>query len=208
MSPSVTRAAIAEVSRYAYSERLKAAGFRRTGSHMYRPSDDLFHGIHFQGSQWGTADEGRFTVNLVVTSPALYEGWTGKPLPSNPATALFPVVERIGSLMPDNKDHWWRVSTSTEVAALAEEVLRALVQHALPFFAAYPDSAAILQRLRAKGVLPGLTRAQGPIVHAIIAKAKGLPAEAATQIQRALVAAGDSPFRTTVKLIARRLEVP
>jgi hypothetical protein len=208
VSRSVTRAAIAEVSRYAHSERLKAAGFRRTGAHMYRSSDDLFHGIHFQGSQWGTADEGRFTVNLVVTSPALYEGWTGKSLPSNPATALFPVVERIGSLMPDNKDHWWRVSTSTDVPALAEEVLRALTQHALPFFAAYPDSVAILQRLRAIGVLPGVTRAQSPIVHAIIAKAKGLPAEAATQIQRALVVAGDSPFRTTVKLIARRLELP
>jgi len=207
VSQSLTRSAIAEVSRYAHSEALKAAGFRRNAPHMYRPSEDLFHGIHFQASQWGTADEGRFTINLVVTSPALYEAWTGKPLPSNPATALFPVQERIGSLMPEHRDHWWDVSTSSDVAVLAKEVLRALIQHALPFFSAYRDSTAILERLRTVGVLPGLTQAQAPIVHAIVAKAKDLPAEAAAQIQRAFVVAGNSSFRTTVELVARRLEV-
>ena len=109
--------------------------------------------------------------------------------------------------MPERKDHWWQVSTSTDLTDLASNVLGALTAHAIPFFAGYRDTAAILRTLREVGVLPGLAQAQVPIVHAMLAHDRGLSEEAAAQIQRALVQAGNSPFKGTVQVVGRRLGV-
>jgi len=207
MSQSVTTSAIAVSSKFAYSKVLKSLGFKRGGNHMYRLSEDLFHGIHFQASQWGSSVEGQFTINLVVTSPMLYEAWTGKPLPRNPASALFPIQQRIGSLMPEHQDHWWSVSASTDIASLEREVLQVLTEYALPFFAEYPDSEMLLNRLRENKGLPGLTSAQFPLIHAMLAKGLDYPDEASTQIQRALSDAGASPFRATVERVGHQIGV-
>src|SRR5579864_2248689 len=110
MAATVMQTAIMSASKAALNHSLKALKFRRQGNHLWRESDGLFHGVHFQGSQWGTAVAGSFTVNLGITSQWLYRCWTGRPLPSNPATALFPIQMRIGSLMTERRDHWWEVT--------------------------------------------------------------------------------------------------
>jgi len=207
MSHSVTTSAIAAVSKASYLGALKSAGFNRRGNHMFRPFNDLFHGIHFQGSRWGSKDEGKFTINLVVTSGAIFEFWTGKPLPSNPASALFPIQQRIGGLMPLHLDHWWSVDNSTDIEALGHEVTDAINSFALPFFSEYPESSALLNRLRQGAGLPGITTAQRSLLHAMLAKIVGLPEEAAAQIHKALVDAGASPFKATVTLIGQRIGV-
>jgi Domain of unknown function (DUF4304) len=207
VSESVTASAIAASSKYAYSKALKSLGFKRGGHHMYRLSEDLFHGIHFQASQWGSSMEGQFTINLVVTSAMLYEAWTGKPLPRNPASALFPIQQRIGTLMPGHQDHWWSVSASTDIPAIEREVLQALTEHALPFFTEYPDCKTLLNRLRQNKGLPGLTSAQFPLIHAMLANGLGYPDEASTQIQRALSDVGASPFRATVMRVGHQIGV-
>ncbi|MCU0858401.1 MAG: DUF4304 domain-containing protein [Pontiellaceae bacterium] len=205
MTKSLTTSALSAISKYAYAESLKSLGFKRNGNHLFRPSEDLFHGIHFQASQWGSSEEGKFTINLVVTSSLLYETWTGKPLPRNPASALFPIQQRIGSFMPEHKDHWWAVSCTTDIAVLACEIVHALTAYALPFFTEYPDNAALLGRLRQNKGLPGLTSAQCPLIHAILAKGLGCPEEAGAQIQLALADAGEFPFKTTVVRLGHRI---
>lgn len=207
MSHSVTTPAIAAISKASYLSALKSEGFARRGNHMFRQSHDLFHGIHFQGSQWGSRDEGKFTINLVVTSGALYQFWTGKPLPSNPASALFPIQRRIGGLMPQHQDHWWSVDNSTDIEALGHEVTQAITSFALPFFTEYPESSALLYRLRQGAGLPGITTAQCPLLHAMLAQIVGLPDEAAAQIHKAFDDAGSSPFKGTVTLIGQRIGV-
>ncbi len=207
MSQSVTTLAIAATSKFAYSQAMKSLGFKRSGNHMHRLSEDLFHGIHFQASQWGSSVEGKFTINLVVTSSMVYEAWTGKPLPRNPASALFPIQQRIGSLMPGHQDYWWSVSRTTDIAALEREVLHTLTTYALPFFTEYPDSKALLDRLRQNKGLPGLTNAQCPLIHAMLAKDLGYPDEASAQIQKALTDAGVSPFKATVARVGHQIGV-
>lgn len=205
MRKSVTTSAIAEVSKCAYVGALKSLGFKRLGNHMFRPSADLFHGIHFQASQWGSSEEGQFTINLVVTSEILYKCWSGNSLPRNPASAAFPIQQRIGALMPHRLDHWWPVSGATDVAALGHEVMHALITYAIPFFAEYPDSNSLLGRLRENKGLPGITSAQCPLIHAMLAKSLGFPEEAAAHIRKALIEAGVSPFRATVEIVGQRL---
>jgi hypothetical protein len=174
---------------------------------MFRPSADLFHGVHFQASQWGSSDEGQLTINLVVTSETIYKGWTGHSLPRNPACAAFPIQQRIGALMPQRRDHWWPVSGTTDVATLGQEVMHALVTYALPFFAEFPDSNSLLGQLRENKALPGLTSAQRPLIHAMLAKSLGFPQEATAQVRKAFEDAGASPFKATVEVVGQRIGV-
>jgi hypothetical protein len=190
----------------ALAERgLKAAGFRRQGHYLHRAHDDLIHGVHLQASQWPTATAGSFTVNLVVTSAWLYTSWTSRSLPSNPATALFPVVQRIGGLTPSRRDLWWEVQASSDLVAVSTEVANTVIEYGLPFFDSAANSDALLARLRAGKGLPGVTAHQALLVHAMLAAERGLPSEAQEQIRRALADAGVSPFGDTVRVIARRL---
>lgn len=207
MSKSITAVTIAAISKFAYSQEMKSLGFKRSGNHMYRPSADLFHGVHFQASQWGTSEQGEFTINLVVTSSILYEAWTGKPLPRNPATALFPIQQRIGAIMPKHNDHWWSVSQTTDMKALELEILDTLTSYALPFFADYPDSKALYDRMRQDKQLPGRSSAQVPLIQAILAKNLGHPDEADALIQKALIDTAGKPFNTTVAIIGQRIGV-
>ena len=142
-----------------------------------------------------------------MASPAIYELWTGRPLPKNPATALFPLQSRIGLLMPDRTDYWWDVTRSTDLFDLAVKVIGALRDFALPVFATYPDTAALLAKLRESGTLPGLSRAQGPVIHAIAAHCRGFREEAEDQLQQALNRDSRSTFAGTVRTIGARLGI-
>lgn len=208
MPPSVTRRAVAAASSLVGKKGLKAAGFRRQSNHFHRNHAGLIHAVHFQASQWGTAGEGSFTVNLCVTSPGLYETWTSKPLPANPATALFPISVRIGHLMPSRGDHWWAVNEETDLVDLSERVAAAILQYGLPLFDAFPSAESILTRLRNREALPGVTESQVALVHATLAAEAGCISEAQACIDQSFENAGDSPFRETVRRIGVRLGVP
>src|SRR5436309_2699849 len=113
MPKSITRTAIAAASKATFTPGLKSLGFRRQANQLWRSSNGLVHGVQFQGSQWGTAREGSFAVNLIVTSAWLWKCWTGCPLPSNPATAGAPIQQRLGMLIHGGRDYWWEVSEAT-----------------------------------------------------------------------------------------------
>ena len=186
---------------------LAAAGFKRKGVHLHRKVDGLFHGIHFQASQWGTAAEGKFTVNLIVTSPVLYTEWIGHPFPANPASALFPIQMRIGSLMPERRDYWWTVGSETDSSSLAIEVAGTIEHYALQFFTSYENNQALLGQLR-KGICPGCTPAQAAVVHALVANDLGYKAEAGEAIKTALARSVVSGFSERVVSLAQKLELP
>jgi hypothetical protein len=209
MATTPVQKAIREVSKAVLEHGFRAAGFRRQGHHLHRSFNDVIHGIHFQTSRWSTAPLGEFTVNLSVTADSLYRYWTGHPLPSNPATATFPINQRIGSLMPERLDRWWKVNTHTDIDALCREVSDALVTYGLPFFDTFPSLESILEGLRKGSSFPGMMGYQGPatLIHAMLAKDSGHEDEAERKICQALEDAGTSLFRETVLLVAHRLSI-
>ena len=202
MDKSITQRALRIASRET-AKHLSAHGFRRQGLHLHRHVGSLFHGINFQASRWGSAASGKFTVNLIVTSPAIYTGWIG-PFPSNPASATFPIQMRIGSLMPDRSDYWWPVGVDTELEALAAEVAESVEHHGLPFFAAYQSNDDLLSRLRS-GICPGCTRPLARVVHALVAAEMGLRQEALEALKLALAESEVSSFSERVRGLAERL---
>jgi len=186
---------------------LKDLGFRRQSNHLHRRPEDLVHGIHFQASMWGSRDEGEFTLNLLVTSPALYRCWTGHSLPANPATAAFPYPERIGLLMPSRRDHWWDVNPDTNTDALAGDVIGALFEYAIPYSDRFPDARSLLEAFQAgREVFPTLKN-HTPIIYAILAKELGNMEEARGQILHAYNMSRGTGFAGTVKIIAERLDL-
>ena len=205
MSKSITQQAIALASKEAAS-RLAPVGFKRKGVHLVRTSGDLFHAIHFQASQWGSAAKGKFTVNFVVTSPALYEEWFGTPFPANPASAAFPVQMRIGGLLPERCDYWWQVGQDTDIAELAAEVSAMIERLSAGFFSAYESNEALLMQLR-KGVCPGCTEPQAAVVHMLVASSLGYREEAELAFRRALKASRVPAFSDRILSYARKLGI-
>ena len=206
MSKSITQQAMTQASRET-AKRLASAGFKRKGIHLYRKVGELFHAIHFQASQWGTAVEGRFTVNLIVTSPGLYTEWMGHSFPANPALALFPIQTRIGSLTPQRCDHWWPVDSETDISALATEVASTIAQYAMQFFTLYESNELLLAQLR-QGSCPGCTAPLAAVVHALAASNLGYKAEATEACQRALSETDVPEFSERVISLARKLDLP
>jgi hypothetical protein len=121
-----------------------------------RERGTLIHGIHFQASQFGSADSGTFTINLVVTEPRVYQEWCRRSLPANPATALFPVQERIGRMDSKPRDRWWKITASTNIPEVETEVFEMLEKAEEGFFPHFLSLEAMLDRLRTTGALPGL----------------------------------------------------
>jgi hypothetical protein len=205
MSTSVTTAAIKRVSEMCAAS-LKPHGFRRKSPHLYRDTDDVFHCVHFQASQWGSRESGRFTVNLAVTSPGIYQRWTGRPFPSNPATALWPIQQRIVA-GGEVADLWWDISTNSDVSAIAEDVCQRLLNYALPFFARYPSTAAILAEVQRGVAPPSIPTPHLPLLEAILLTEAGRPCQAAECIERALAENKGTPFQNGIVMIAQRLNL-
>ena len=167
MPRSVTHEAIRGASKEAAATL--HGQFQREGPHLYRQSSDLFHGIHFQASQWGYRDAGRFTINLIITARYLFEPWLGVPFPANPATAAFPIQVRIGLLMPIGNDYWWEVDRSTDLAATAAHASSAIVQYAVPLFDAWASARDLVDHLHSTNLPRGFTEEQAAMVRAMAA---------------------------------------
>jgi hypothetical protein len=202
---SVTQQAIKVCSAktFAAMHRVDSA-WRRRAPHILREQGGLVHAIHFQGSQFGSNEEGSFTVNFSVSSRPIYEAWTGRSFPANPATALFPIQKRIGHFLADRRDHWWSVTESSNLEELSLSVTTAVSSVADSFFSRYVSLDAMLVELRATGTLPGLTKHQAPVVHGIVAAIQNQPREAEAAFRKAM----ESPigaFRETVALVASRV---
>jgi hypothetical protein len=172
--------------------RLADFEWRRKSPHFIRERGTLVHGIHFQASQFGSADSGTFTINLVVTEPRVYRAWCGRPLPANPATALYPVQERIGRVDSKRRDHWWDITASTNISDVEIEVFGLLQKAEELFFPQFMSLEAMLDRLRTTGALPGLHGGQRAVVQGVLAAVLGHTKEA-ERVLRDLAASSTVP---------------
>lgn len=204
---SVTQQAIRAISSGAVSVLLAPVGFKRRAPHFWRATGGIYQAVHFQASQWGTSSQGRFTVNLGISSPTLYSSFTGREFPKNPATVLWPVSARIGSLMPSHCDLWWEVSERTDLDALGIEVAGTLRDHALPFFDRIRTPDQFNTLLLSDEPITGVTAAQRPLIGATLAVDIGDHQSARLMLEEALAKHLGKPFESTVRNIARRLDL-
>jgi hypothetical protein len=204
---SVATNVISEISRGPCQALLKPRGFRRSAPHFWRTSDGLVHCVNFQASAWGSRESGRFTINLGVSSPELFEGFIGRKFPKRPGAVLWPVHVRVGALMPGHNDLWWDIDEHTDSVAIGREVVDVLRDHVLPFFDSVSTRAQLGLAVRESGARIGVFPAQVPLVLAILAAADGEAQHAKAILRASLQDSRGQPFEETVRRVVNRLAI-
>lgn len=126
---------------------LRAEGLRGSGTSWTQPSDTHWAMVGFQTDREPADTEATFTINLQVLSKA---AWAAENVPAgrrperpHPNESHFrgwgdgihPALgwmERIGHLIPVQRDHWWSVRPDSDLTELGAELLGALRDHGLP----------------------------------------------------------------------------
>lgn len=205
---SITKLAIGMISKSAMATTFKTAGFRRQANHLHRRSADLFHGVHFQASQFGVGDYGSFTVNVIIAWESYYQNFLGQCFPSNPGTANYQFSERIGGLMPGNQsDQWWEVDPTTDLETICQEVVSVLINCAVPYLDQLPDRESVLKDLRNGGPALGLHPLAVPGTHAAVAHDLGYLSEAQDCLTNAIRESRDAEDISQFRRIAKRLNL-
>jgi hypothetical protein len=136
----------------AVAEVLRAAGFRKKGSHFTRDIAEVVHLVTLQSSVGNTADAVRVTVNLGVWIPAL-EG------DAKPDIWSAHWRERLGFLMPEKRDVWWDAASDGEANVVAGRIADAVRDFGLPALSQLASRRALLD-LWKTGASPGLTEVE------------------------------------------------
>lgn len=119
--------------------RLRELGLKGGGRSWQYPHDQCFVLLGFQRSKFGSADVAKYTINLSVYER---DEWRDARLdqahlPEMPKANLdYGAVgwcERIGRVMPDQKDRWWEISSTAPTDSLGREMLEAIEQWGLPW---------------------------------------------------------------------------
>jgi hypothetical protein len=124
--------------RYAVRPRLRALGFRGSGSTFTWPSKVAFAHIGVQKSQFSDRDALKFTANVTVANIADWERvrqerprFPRRPAP-NTFYGDFIWQRRIGNLTPEGEDLWWWLDADQDWSPVAEEFVRIVEAHVLP----------------------------------------------------------------------------
>jgi len=133
----------------AMSEALRPIGFRKKGAHFTKTEAEVVHLVSLQSSSGSTAEAVRVTVNLGVWVSAL-EG------DAKPDVWSAHWRERLGSLMPENRDVWWDAASNEEAKSTGARIASAIRTFGLPVLGSITTRRALLDLWRS-GRSPGLT---------------------------------------------------
>ncbi|HJW50285.1 MAG TPA: DUF4304 domain-containing protein [Candidatus Limnocylindria bacterium] len=128
---------------------LRGLGFQGSAQSFVLRSDTHWALVGFQKSRDRYADSVKFTVNVTVVAREIWKVWreASPHLPARPhanvsygpgSRQLDPDVraayswERIGVLMPVRNDYWWEIRADTDTTHVAEEVIAAIRDYAIP----------------------------------------------------------------------------
>jgi hypothetical protein len=153
---------------------LKVHGYRKSGARFRLDRVGNLALIAFQRSTTSDAETIRFTMNIGIVSGELLRRWD-----PDQDLAKVPVQNahlwiRLGDFLPDPRDHWWEVNSSSDIGPLEAELVAVLEPKVVPFLDAHLSDAALLE-LWKTGRSPGLTDGQRirnitELEHALVAR--------------------------------------
>ncbi|WP_018277778.1 DUF4304 domain-containing protein [Teredinibacter turnerae] len=116
---------------------LRENGLKGSGQEFSIKSDDYWALIGLQKSMYSDSQGLKFTINIYVVSKQQWEEgreqysyFPKKPSPNTKWQLGW--SERIGMLMPSKLDHWWEFNNRTEERELAQQVVHAIMEYAVP----------------------------------------------------------------------------
>ncbi len=126
---------------------MRLNGLTGSGGRYALTSDTHWALIGFQKSWYSDRAELRFTVNLLVVRRTVWAElveqrphYGAKP---SPLTHYGDSVrqERIGMLVDDREDKWWRIYPGQDLAVVESDVLSNLTEHGLPWLRSQVSSS-------------------------------------------------------------------
>lgn len=181
---------------------LKEKGFRRTGKVFHWLNLENWAVISFQRSTKGSAQLIAFTVNLGVASGSLLRFF------GNPARV--PTIDqchwrqRLGFVMPEASDRWWRLSTDHDSERLVDELSEALVKFAIPAIEVHLQDTA-LRTVWESGVAPGITETDRQKYLSALLKIEGLDCHSKQVAESLRIGAAGRPTADLAALHLARL---
>lgn len=127
---------------------LKPLGFKRSGTTFRRERDECIQVVNVQSSQWNDRAAARCTINLGVFFPAVHTEL--QDLDQSNVSANGPLANqchlqsRIGELLADGEDIWWRLRPSEPPDAVAAAVEAALSGPGLAWLERFSTPEAVL----------------------------------------------------------------
>jgi hypothetical protein len=128
-----------ELIKATFTPALRNAGLKGSGGRFELPSERYWAQLGFQKSAYSDADTLQFTVNLsVISRDAWAELAAAKPhLGKKPSPSTFygswAEQTRIGTLTASGEDLWWQLRRGEDPGPVAEQVLSALLDLAVPW---------------------------------------------------------------------------
>lgn len=131
--------------------------FRRRRHTFFADRNDVLWIVNIQKSIKSTKEALIVTVNLGILARSLAERTDGNSGHAEIWDCHW--RSRLGHLMPENSDRWWRVASEEEASETAREVTLLLAEYGLPILEDL-DSTDRLAALWETGKSPGLTAVQ------------------------------------------------
>ena len=122
----------------ALSPSFRHMGFIGSGGRYSIKSETCWALLGLQKSAYSDGREVRFTASLLVASHNSWQALRAASphLPERPAPGTLYgrgiAQSRIGPLLPEGEDLWWRVYDGVELAVVADDVVSAIRAHGLP----------------------------------------------------------------------------
>ena len=113
---------IDDILRLDLASRLKKAGYRKQARNFHAASPDHIKVVNVQAGRCSDESTGSFTINLGVYFPEVSRLAEAPPFKGKPKEYDCTVRQRLGPLMHDGKDIWWRIDSSTVCRVLAGKV--------------------------------------------------------------------------------------
>jgi hypothetical protein len=143
MTAGTSQEAYATLHRAYVGPALRSLGFKGSMGRYTADRPDAYVTLGFQRSMFGDRAEALFTINVSVVPIDAWQAAraTNRWLPARPAPSagygprLFNGsiwVSRIGLLLPERHDHWWKLTPATDLGALSTEVIAAITRGAMP----------------------------------------------------------------------------
>ncbi|WPL18265.1 hypothetical protein Thiowin_03331 [Thiorhodovibrio winogradskyi] len=113
---------------------MKANGFKKNARNFYKELEGgVFLLVNVQGSMYNDNQDARYTVNLGVFFPEIYEMVGFGNVGSVPSIPDCSVSKRIGQLKPERTDYWWQLTPASDFNQLAADLSESVEQYGLPW---------------------------------------------------------------------------
>ena len=116
---------------FSISSVLKEKGFLKQGNTFYIRGNDNFGMLNFQKSRSSSIHEILFTINIGVSLTRLRK-FNKENLDKKPAIESCHWKKRIGFLLPEKRDYWWRIDNNTSIKEMAGEIINVILNLATP----------------------------------------------------------------------------